>query len=53
MSDPMSRSGLYMRDMIGVWIDEVPHGNDHSIDAVRCMRHDGRSAERLKYIVRK
>lgn len=25
----------YMRDRDGTWIDEIPDGNDHSIDAVR------------------
>ena len=25
----------YMRDKNGAWIDEIPDGNDHSIDAVR------------------
>ncbi|NHM14790.1 hypothetical protein GMI68_08475 [Eggerthellaceae bacterium zg-886] len=25
----------YMRDRDGNWIDEIPDGNDHSIDAVR------------------
>lgn len=25
----------YMRDKNGAWIDEMPDGNDHSIDAVR------------------
>lgn len=26
----------YMHDRDGTWIDEIPDGNDHSIDAVRC-----------------
>lgn len=25
----------YMRDKDGTWVDEIPDGNDHSIDAVR------------------
>ena len=25
----------YLRDREGNWIDEIPDGNDHSIDAVR------------------
>lgn len=24
----------YMKDRDGIWIDEIPDGNDHSIDAV-------------------
>ena len=31
----------YMRDRDGAWHDEIPDGNDHSIDAVRyCMMDD-------------
>lgn len=25
----------YMRERDGTWVDEIPDGNDHSIDAVR------------------
>ena len=25
----------YLRDKDGTWVDEIPDGNDHSIDAVR------------------
>ena len=25
----------YLRDKEGTWVDEIPDGNDHSIDAVR------------------
>ena len=25
----------YMREPDGTWVDEIPDGNDHSIDAVR------------------
>ena len=25
----------YLRDKDGAWVDEIPDGNDHSIDAVR------------------
>ena len=38
----------YMRERDGSWIDEIPDGNDHCIDAVRCavmddvLRGDGR-----------
>lgn len=30
----------YMRDREGNWIDEIPDGNDHSIDAIRYAMTD-------------
>ena len=30
----------FMRDREGSWIDEIPDGNDHSIDAIRYMMLD-------------
>ena len=30
----------YMRDRDGNWIDEIPDGNDHSIDAIRYAMMD-------------
>lgn len=30
----------YMRERDGSWIDEIPDGNDHFIDAVRCAVMD-------------
>ena len=30
----------YLRDRDGVWLDEIPDGNDHSIDAVRYAMMD-------------
>jgi phage terminase large subunit len=34
----------FERDRDGTWVDEMPDGNDHSIDAVRYVG-DGRRAE--------
>lgn len=36
----------YDRDRDGTWLDDIPDGNDHSIDAVQ-LRDDGRRAEGL------
>lgn len=30
----------YARDRDGTWIDDIPDGNDHSIDAVRYAMMD-------------
>ena len=41
-----------MKDRDGTWIDEIPDGNDHSIDAVRYAMMEDVLREQLAFWMR-